>query len=407
MSSSTSQSRAHARTTLLIVRDRPSSGGGIYNYYQAIGKYQSTVPQYTDVGRPYSFYGTHGDKKVTSTPARLFFDWLALFTKILKVRPKVVLVNPSMDLPMCRSLRRDAVNVLIGRMLGRKVVVFWRGWDVAAVGLPEFPGGNKSLVARIFKMGVEHIVLGERFKADLLRWGFDAPIHVETTVVSDECLAAAPTPLGPEKLRTNLLYLSRVEIAKGVFELLEAYEILKKKNPAYTLTIAGDGPDLEALKARAQEMGLADVAFTGYLSGTAKVEAYRRGGVFCFLSYTEGMPNAVLEALAMGLPVVSSDAGGLKDILRDGENGFILLPKQDAPLKKKFDPAAVANAIERLVATPELHERISTINWRYARQRFAAPVVAKRLDAICLGALSIGTARSQNPSKAATPVGVK
>ncbi|HWC59897.1 MAG TPA: glycosyltransferase [Verrucomicrobiae bacterium] len=407
MSSPTSQNHAGSRTTLLIVRDRPSAGGGIYNYYQAIGKYQGTAPQYTDVGRSYSFYGTHGDKKVSSTPARLFFDSLALFTKILKVRPKVVLVNPSMDPPSFRSLRRDALNVLIGRMFGRKVVVFWRGWDVSAVGLPEFPGGNKSLLARIYKMAASHIVLGERFKADLLRWEFDSPIHVETTVVPDECLAATPEPLGPEKLRTNLLYLSRVEIAKGVFELLEAYQILKQKNPAYTLTIAGDGPDLEALKARAQEMGLADISFPGYLSGAAKVEAYRRGGVFCFLSYTEGMPNAVLEALAMGLPVVSSDAGGLQDILRDGENGFVLLPQHDAPLKKKFDPIAVANAIERLVETPELHERISTINWRYARQRFAAPVVARRLDAICLGALSTETARSQNPSKAATPIGVK
>ena len=126
------------------------------------------------------------------------------------------------------------------------------------------------------------------------------------------------------------------------------------------MTIGGDGPDLEALKAYTKQLELTDVTFTGFLKGQAKVDCYRQGSVFCFLSYTEGMPNAVLEALAMGLPVVSSDAGGLKDILRNGENGFIVLPDNNAAPKKKFNPQAVADAIERLVETPELQERIST-----------------------------------------------
>jgi glycosyltransferase involved in cell wall biosynthesis len=116
------------------------------------------------------------------------------------------------------------------------------------------------------------------------------------------------------------------------------------------------------------------------------------------------MPNAVLEALAMGLPVVSSDAGGLKDILRNGENGFIVLPDFAAPPKKKFDPETVAKAIERLVETPELHERISTVNWRYARQRFAAPVVARRLEAICRSVSSPDPVPSSQRSKPVKPV---
>lgn len=408
MSSPAGQSAPGSLKTLLIVRDRPSSGGGIFNYYNSIAKHLKAKTYFTDVGRPHSFYGEHSDAKLRLTVARLFIDWLTLFVQIIRLRPNVVLVNPCMDPPTFRSLYRDAINVLIGRMLGRPVVAFWRGWDVSICGQPEFAGGKKNFWCRIYKMANEHIVLSERFKADLLRWGFDKPIHVETTVVSDDCLANSIQPCGGEKLRTNLLYLSRVEIGKGVWELLEAYEILKKKNPAYTLTIAGDGPDLEALKSRAAEMGLKDVVFSGYVAGAAKVECYQRGGVFCFLSYTEGMPNAMLEALAMGLPVVSSDAGGLRDILRDGENGFIVLPAHDAPPMKKFDPLAVANAIERLVETPHLHERMATINWRYARERFAAPSVAKRLEAICQGVLSVDKpAPAGTRSKSVSPVCVE
>jgi glycosyltransferase involved in cell wall biosynthesis len=208
----------------------------------------------------------------------------------------------------------------------------------------------------------------------------------------------------PSKPLTNLLYLSRVEVAKGVFELLDAFKILKSRDPAYTLTIGGDGPDLEALKAYAKQLQLSGVSFSGFLKGQAKVDCYRQGSVFCFLSYTEGMPNAVLEALAMGLPVVSSDAGGLRDILRNGENGFVIPPDNNAPAKKKFDPQAIALAIEKLVETPALHERISTINWRYARHRFAAPVVARRIEALCRGLMSPAPNRSEPQSKSAKPV---
>jgi glycosyltransferase involved in cell wall biosynthesis len=95
----------------------------------------------------------------------------------------------------------------------------------------------------------------------------------------------------------------------------------------------------------------------------------------------------------------------LKDILRDRENGFIIPPDNHAPPKKKFNPQAVADAIERLVETPELHERISTINWRYARHRFAAPVVARRLEALCRGLLS--PAASERRPESAKPVCVE
>jgi glycosyltransferase involved in cell wall biosynthesis len=389
--------------TILIVRDRESSGGGIFNYYSAIAKHLTSKVHFVGVGKPHVFYGEQGHAMFRFTGARLLWDWLALLVKIIWYRPDLVHINPSLDPPTYKSLRRDAVNILIGRLFRRRVLAFWRGWENAYSGRPEFPGGNKSVLCRIYKMAAAHIVLSERFRKDLLHWGFETPIHVETTVVSDECLAGAATPPQPGKARTNLLYLSRVEVAKGVFELLDAYRILKNRNPAYTLTIAGDGPDLAALRAYAVEQQLQDVVFTGFLQGKAKVDCYRQGSVFCFLSYTEGMPNAVLEALAMGMPGVSSDAGGLRDILRDGENGFIVPPLEGASPRKQFDPLAVANAVDRLTQSPELYERIAIVNWRYARARFAAPMVAGRLEAIYRSLLAV----SVHPSESAKPVCVE
>jgi len=366
---------------VIIVRDRDSSGGGIVNYYKAVAPHLAVEVRFCDVGKPHSYYA--GAKSGSRfTVLRLMADWLALFFAILRFRPHIVHLNPGLDVTSFRSMRRDAVNLIIARLLGRRVLVFWRGWHNSWCGKPEFPKGNDGLLSRIYRKAAAHVVLSGRFREDLLRWGFTTPIYVETTVASDECLVPEAGLAQPGDGRMDLLFLSRVEVAKGVFELLEAYRLLRGEFPACTLTIAGDGPDLEALKARAAESGVTGVSFTGFISGAAKVECYRRASLFCFLSYTEGMPNAVLEALAMGLPVVSSDAGGLRDILRDGVTGTITLADAAAPSGKKFIPGEVAAAIGRLLHDPEQMKRIGKHNAEYARERFAAPKVAARLTGI-------------------------
>jgi glycosyltransferase involved in cell wall biosynthesis len=398
--------KKNRKMKILIVRDRETSGGGIFNYYQAMAKNLTSEVRFVGVGRPYSFYGKKKQLHLRFTPVRLALEWLELFFKIIRFWPDIVHINPSFDPPGMRSLYRDAVNVLIGRILRRPVLVFWRGWENTYRGT-EFPRGNNGLICRFYKMAAAQIVLSEKFKKDLIRWGFKGPIHVETTVANDDCLAGSLNPPQPNKARTHLLYLSRVEAGKGVFELVEAYKILKAKNPAYTLTMAGDGPDLEELREYSKQQGL-DVVFSGFVKGKTKVECYQQGSIFCFLSaYAEGMPNAVLEALAMGLPVVSSDVGGLHDILRNGENGFIIPTDDNAVPRKKFDPQAVAAAVERLVETPELYERMATVNWRYARNRFAAPVVAKRLEAIYQSVLEDELIPSKRRSESAKPACVE
>jgi glycosyltransferase involved in cell wall biosynthesis len=118
------------------------------------------------------------------------------------------------------------------------------------------------------------------------------------------------------------------------------------------------------------------------VEGKEKLGCLREASVFCFLSHSEGMPLAVLEALAMGLPLVSSDAGGLKDILSDGEHGVLLTPSPSDPQGRRFDPAAVACAIARLADDPETSRAIGLHNASYARDRFSPRKVARNLDTI-------------------------
>jgi glycosyltransferase involved in cell wall biosynthesis len=370
---------------VIIVRDRASAGGGIYNYYQAVARHLEMRHRLIDVGRPHGYYGNKSRGWFVSmpTPMRLFFDWVGLVVNLIR-RRGIVHLNVCLDPAELRSLRRDAVNLLLAKLFRRPVIVFWRGWDNDACGTPEFPRGNSGWMSRIYRWADAHIVLASDFRDDLRRWGFTTPIYLETTVVADSILESCPelrTARAPGVFR--LLFLSRVEVAKGVLELLDALAILSERKPGYyQLKVAGDGPDLEILKRRASDLGLSNVVFTGYVEGTQRSECYADADAFCFLSYNEGMPNAVLEAMAVGLPLVSSRAGGLKDILENGVTGYITTYDRSADLGCRFSPGEVANLIERLAAEPETHQRMAAHNWSYARERFAAKKVAARLESI-------------------------
>lgn len=360
-----------------------SAGGGIFNYYNAIVPHLKIRVGFVDVGKPQHFYSSRGRLSARFTPLRLIWDWLVLAFKIMRFRPDLVHMNPGLDITTFRSLRRDAVNVWIARFFGRPVLVFWRGWNNAWCGHAEFPGGNSGFLCRTYQRADAHIVLAKAFEQDLRRWGFRTPIFLETTVAPEDIVERSPAGRSGRSRPVRLLFLSRVEIEKGVFELLDAFLLLQERAPGeFALTVAGDGPGLERLRCEATERGAGNVCFPGMVGGEERIRCYLEASIFCFLSYTEGMPNAVLEAMAMGLPLVSSDAGGLKDILKDGETGFIVPQNGSAPDRLRFSPSQIADQIQRLARDPDLYERIADHNRRHARERFSAPAVARRLEHI-------------------------
>jgi len=338
-----------------------------------------------DVGRAHGFYSGGSEAWIgrLPTPLRLTYDWFLFVLELLRF-PDLVHLNPGLDIKTCKSLRRDAVNLLLAKLFGRKVLVFWRGWHNDACGSAEFPGGNWGWMSRVYRKADAHVVLASVFRDDLQRWGFTSPISLETTVVGDAVLGGSPPSRSPVVgRRFRVLYLSRVEVAKGVFEMLEAFALLESRHPgSFEFVVAGDGPGLQDMKERAAGLGLTGVDFTGYVEGGEKLECFRKADAFCFLSYTEGMPNAVLEAMAMGLPLVSSEAGGLKDILEDGVTGYLVLQDRSKPVKERFSAEEVAERIERLAGAGEERERIGRHNAAYARERFAAEKVAARLESI-------------------------
>jgi glycosyltransferase involved in cell wall biosynthesis len=158
---------------------------------------------------------------------------------------------------------------------------------------------------------------------------------------------------------------------KAIGTMLEAMAILREDEPAARLVILGSG-DRRALQTRAAELAVLDVvSFIGQRDDVADILAAADVGVLS--SDFEGMPLAILEYMAAGLPVVSTDVGGVREVVREGETG-LLVPRGDG--------RALAERIGRLIADPELARRMGQNGRRLQLAQFSAAAMVRETTAL-------------------------
>jgi len=150
-----------------------------------------------------------------------------------------------------------------------------------------------------------------------------------------------------------VLTVARLVPEKGIFDLLEAFALVRSRRPA-VLRIAGAGPSAQDLRRRVGLLGLeACVQLPGYVVGPALDLVYRDAAIFALPSYFEGFPLSVMEAMAYGLPVVTTPIRGCADALRAGENA-VFVPAGD--------PEALAGALSQLLDDPAARARMGAAN---------------------------------------------
>lgn len=125
--------------------------------------------------------------------------------------------------------------------------------------------------------------------------------------------------------------VGRLSPEKGHIHFLRALARARQTEPRLVGLLAGDGPGADMLRREADMLGLAHaVTFAGHVSRVARV--YRALDVAVLPSLSEGMPNAALEAMLHGLPVVASHVGGVPEVVRDGETGLLVPPGDETQL---------------------------------------------------------------------------
>jgi glycosyltransferase involved in cell wall biosynthesis len=125
----------------------------------------------------------------------------------------------------------------------------------------------------------------------------------------------------------RLITVGRLAPVKGQALLLEAVRDLLAKDVDVQLTVVGDGPKREALEAHAERLGVSDaVRFTGAVGQDEIAQHYLAADVYVHASFAEGVPIVVMEAMAHRLPVVATGVMGVRELVRDGENGLVVRP---------------------------------------------------------------------------------
>jgi glycosyltransferase involved in cell wall biosynthesis len=202
------------------------------------------------------------------------------------------------------------------------------------------------------------------------------------------------TPEGSDRRRALGLDSRRVVVSvgrlvpiKNVRLILDAIHLVREREPRVHLLHVGEGPDLAMLKRHASVLGIADaVTFAGYVPQCDTPSFYRTGDLFALTSDFDNSPNVVLEAMACGLPIVSTDVGGVRELV--DADGRELAPPRDA--------GAVASALLGFLSVPARAESAGHANRRAAVERFSWRASAQKLLDVYRG---ISTTRAR-PARA-------
>ena len=225
----------------------------------------------------------------------------------------------------------------------------------------------------------------EANRRHLAALGSTTPVHVVYHGLNSdfEALVAADVRR-EEPPRLRLLAVGRLVRKKGLDTFVEACALLRSRDVAFEAVIAGESGDHEPeVRARVAAAGLEEhLSFLGPLTQAGLFDQYQRASVFALPCRVledgdrDGIPNVLMEAMACGVPVVTTGVSGITELVRDGVNGLIVEPDR---------PSELADALHRLVKDPELARDIGEHGRSTISGRFDAATTAAQMASLLTG----------------------
>jgi len=232
----------------------------------------------------------------------------------------------------------------------------------------------------LFKQARQLVTVAQQTVNDLPTYGLSP---AQARALANGVDADIFFPLKDPSSQPYFLTVGRLAPPKGLEDLIECADQVVKQFPAYRFYLAGSGPQEQSLRAEIARRNLdGHVLLLGHIANRARlVELYQHATAYVQASHYEGLPTVLLEAMACGRPVVSTSVSGALDVIRDGENGLLVLPKA---------PSQMAQALIRLIQNPTFGERLAQAGLKTVQEHFTWPVITRHYLAAYQRALAGG-----------------
>lgn len=281
---------------------------------------------------------------------------------------------------LARQLRRDGADHLHNHFANPAATVGLLAktyldipWSLTLHGISEFdyPAGNllpAKLEAASFAACVSHFGRAQAMR--LVAPEIWPKLHLVRCAIDLSGLPeAGGTP--SDNAETELICVGRLSPEKGHAGLIEALGQLRSQNVAVRLKLVGDGPQEDALRNIVARAELADhVEFAGRLDEISTLSAIAKADILVLPSFMEGLPIVLMEALALGVPAVSTRVAGIPEIILDGETGLLFDPGNWADLEEK---------LRLIIGDESLRTKLSEAGQELVEHEFSYPAAASPL----------------------------
>jgi len=339
--------------------------GGVVNYVELLNNYLDK----NDYSVEHFVQGLELNHHFSFLLPFIYLYQLIKFKKTLSIYdPDVIHLNSSLTWV---AIIRDFLLLKIAKSRNLPVLFFIHGWQTDISKSFESVLFKRYFKIR-FKMADAIVVLANQFKEKLSDLGINPDkIYVTSTMIESEKYLPEDKNFSRPY---NILFCAAIKKEKGPFEILESAPIVLSQFPNTKFIFMGSGKDLGKLKEKAKQMLLKkNVEFTGYVTLEEKIRRYKESHIFVLPTFHgEGFPTVVLEAMAAGLPVITTPNAGLVGAIENGREGFLLKTMPS-------EPKEIAEKIIILIENPELMKKISKNNIKRAKEEFDVKVVSKQI----------------------------
>ena len=289
--------------------------------------------------------------------------WMKTFWCLKKIKPDII---------HAQSIGMGIPGFLAKIFLKKTFVVYGRGSEVY------LPSTFMNRISKlVLKNGDVIIALTEDMKRGMQKF-YDRDILVLSNGIDFERFKNLSREGIRKRLKINddekiITFVGTLHSIKGVKYLIKAMEFIIKRDKSIKLMLVGDGEDREELESLVEELDLKEcIKFVGKVQNEDIPQYMVASDVFVLPSLSEGFPVAILEAIASGLPIITTKVRGLPEIVKDGENGFLVEPK---------NPKEIAEKVLLILEDEELREIIKRRNKEKVKE-YTWEGVVERLEQV-------------------------